>query len=274
MMAFWKRLSGYGLLLGLLLILGSTQVMAQAVWTEVPRGHVVKAEGYWPTGPVIQGHDAPIGAFFLLGQVQIKGVDFRAELPIVTGGPETRHETVIGNLYLGVAYPPPFTEGMLAEIGLRLPTTPEKADVAPAHRIGTFADHSRGATFAPDLLTFSAAATYVRRFDYGFSGRVHGRPMLALDTSGKEKLALHFVHLLHLYYTREWVRAGVGVGGTFIATDVPDDTLAKRTAYELGFSLDANLGRFRPGLLLRIPLENTLDDNLEVVYGASVTVGW
>jgi hypothetical protein len=180
-------------------------------------------------------------------------------------------ETAVGNPYIGLEAQSD-VKTLSVEIGLRLPLASEKK--YNAQWIGITSDFDREEAFARKLLPLQLSLNYHLRDASGFAVRLRGGPDFWIRTSSesegdKTELLLHYS--TQMGYEGERLSVLAGVTGRWLLSE-KNLTFAERTFHQLGFEASVALGRFRPGLHIRFPLDKDLSDLFERVYGLNCSV--
>lgn len=214
--------------------------------------------------------------FTTINQVGVRWATGRmvlvAELPIVIakadGAPSGG--TLIGNPYLGVSTAP--TSTWIGELGIRLPvasaSTPEKNFAELVGVIGDLADFE---AYAEDVLAIRLTAGSRHRAANGTVVRAALRPTLMAPTgnnSGDSELFIDYA--FHYGYESDRFTVGGMFNGRAIVTE--GGSFGERTFHELGLGGSLIAGQWRPGLILRLPLDKDLSDSLQPSLGVKLEV--
>lgn len=181
---------------------------------------------------------------------------------------ETREDdetnSVLGNPYLGVEFAA--TPRLRLELGARAPLNTADsesfADVA-----AMLADPLRVEAFAEDVVPVSGAATWTQPLTGALELRLHGGAtafFLTGDDAAGNEAALDYGAAGT--YTVGLARLGLGVTGRWNAT-ADEGSFADRSLHFAGASADVLVRGVRPGISVRVPLD---EDYREVVMS---TVG-
>lgn len=220
----------------------------------------------------------PTTTWFLSGRVPINDrwralvdVPFAHARASFAGGPK-QSSSVLGNPYLGVEY---LTRGSLVvETGVRLPlTTADEESFADV--VAFLADFQRGEAFLEDVVPVSGAVTYEHGFSNGMSLR--GRTgVVGLFYTGEaedvDNEALIDYGLLATYPAGH-ARFGLGLYGRWWATELFEDGgFSDNSVHHASLSADYQIGRVRPGVSVRMPLDSDYDDVVKTTVGLYVQV--
>jgi hypothetical protein len=259
---------------------------AQSIWLNQGRGGSVSLEILKP-GFKNDRHEKFItSALFLSFRIPIAdSVRLAVELPVANAAykgydvgyysyrmsvPE-RSETAIGNPYIGLEMDGG-NKAVLGEIGIRLPLISNNKFRAPT--IGLFSDYDRGEAFMTKCLSGQISANYRVRDASGIAMRLRVGPDLWISTDSREGADKTEV-LLH-YSAQAGYEGGrftflAGVTGRWLLSE-DNLTFAERTIHQLGFEAGVAVGRFRPGIHYRIPLDKDLSEILNSVCGLNCSV--
>jgi hypothetical protein len=182
-----------------------------------------------------------------------------------------KSETAIGNPYIGLEARSN-VKNWFGEIGLRLPLASEKK--YNAQWIGITSDFDREEAFGSKLLPLQLSLNYHVRDASGFAMRLRFGPDLWIRTASESggdntRLLLHYSAQMGYEGDRFSILAGV-TGRWMLSGE--NLTFAERTFHQLGFEANVALGRFRPGLHIRFPLDKDLSDLFERVYGLNCSI--
>jgi hypothetical protein len=178
--------------------------------------------------------------------------------------------TVLGNPYLGVEYAVrPF---LILEGGFRAPFTTADAE-SYADVVGFLADVSRGEACLDDAFPVALGARLEHRArpDLSFTARVG--TVQAFYTGDDDDLSsLTFVDYgVGGSWTRGAARIGAGLSGRWDAS-ADEGKFGENSLHQLGITADMALGPVRPGLSLRLPLDEDHRDVLKASVGAYVQI--
>jgi len=177
----------------------------------------------------------------------------------------------IGNPYVGIEIRD-LAEGLSAEVGARAPLLSADSD----EDIGAFAMGvstelvDRIEAFLPDTVPVSAALDYRKEVASGFSVRLRGGPSAWIPTKGGDS------ELFALYSAQGWFTAGNlelggGLSGRQHLTGNSDED---SNVNQVGLGASYGFGRFRPGVEVRVPLDQSLRDLAGSVIGLNMKVSF
>ncbi len=242
---------------------------AQSLWLDTAGDRLVAVE--W-LNPNFDGNDQST----FLTSVTFLSIRYRldsalaleADIPVAHSGfsGADASETAIGNLYLGVVVGPT-DQGVSGQLGVRLPSTP--SDNESAQGVGVFTDIDRWEAFAVDVVPLTFFANYAWRGPTGALVRLRGGPSVWIPTGGGDTELL-VDYAAQAGYEGERFRVLAGFSGSLIVTE--DGDVSERTFNELGAAANLRLGQVRPGIHLRFPLDEDLNDFLDFVVGIHLGV--
>ncbi len=182
-------------------------------------------------------------------------------------------QTLLGNPYLGVETSKPGSTAIF-KLGGRIPiASKEKDDAAALGVLGAF-DRAEG--FGPDIFSATMQAGY--RYDsesgYTLKGLI-GPTLLVSTASGQDhssEVWADYQGEVRLHGSR--LTAGIGLTGRYLlsAEHVGDMTFGERIVNQVGFAMTVDAGRIEPGVHVQVPLDEDLNDAVQVVYGLVLTV--
>lgn len=223
---------------------------------------------------VFVGMRAPLGSHVaLVGEVPFARGDFD-----VGPNADLESRTTLGNPYVGVEIGPR-TSPLLFEIGARLPVLEE---VDAGSSVGFLADPiDRPEAFLQDLIALGARVHFRRVSRSGFRLLLHAGATgwIASDAAGDGLAPGTSPPEDELVASGGARVAWMGAPGGFVAgvtgrTSVsdPDGSIGERSLVQMGGAGFLRLGRFRPGVSVRVPLEDDLREVVEATYGVSLVV--
>lgn len=207
-------------------------------------------------------------------------IHFVGELPLASGHYEVKStsfninrnqsETAIGNPYIGFEFSTPQTP-VFAELGIRLPLASSDKDLSMT--TGLLTDFDRLEAFFPKVLTITTMVNVHQIDQSGFALRVRGGPSLLINTDNEfdDDTELFIGYSAQAGYESERLSFLGGVTGRAILTE-PNLNFSERSVHQAGFAASAGIGKLRPGLHLRLPLDENLKDSLDFVLGFTLGI--
>ncbi|MDX1430778.1 MAG: hypothetical protein R3282_10840 [Rhodothermales bacterium] len=193
-------------------------------------------------------------------------VDFPISHLGVDGGDT---ETAIGNPYVGVTILDA-NNPVIYEAGVRLPIASENLGAIT----GTVADFDRFEAYTPDNLSITGSLIYFpsRSGDWVLQTRMG--PTVLYNTGDPGELDaradLFVNYSLNTWYFTGALQAGFGLSGRLLITD--DASLSDRIAHQVGAAAQYDFVSVIPGVHIRLPLDDSLSDVVDLVFGVNVTV--
>jgi hypothetical protein len=214
-------------------------------------------------------------AWFLSGRhpltSRLAGV---AEVPFaygnvdISGAPALEGKSVFGNPYVGVEFA--LNDRVTFEGGARFPiTTADEESFGDV--VGVLADMMRMEAFMIDVVPISAAATLRHTLASGLGLRARGG-VTSVVWTGDSDLGESFTFMdygVFAQYPVSMVRFGAGVAGRWNVTE-DEGGFSENSLHHVGLSADYAIGRFRPGVNVRVPLDKEYRDLVSSSIGLYV----
>ncbi|MGH7453200.1 MAG: hypothetical protein ACRENG_17755 [bacterium] len=205
---------------------------------------------------------------------------FVGELPFAYGNYEFKsslinineHESgsAIGNPYLGLEIKGANTP-IFAEFGVRLPITPED-------NVGTglniYSDVDRIEAFFPKTLPFSGMVNFHHVGSSGLAIRLRGGASFWVFTDMEafnEDTELFASYSAQVGYEFRQVSVMAGFTGRANLT-AEDADFSQRSVHQFGAAASLGAGKVRPGVQLRLPLDDDLKDILDAMFGVQLGI--
>jgi len=190
------------------------------------------------------------------------------EAPFARFGVDGGSGTVVGNLYVGIEQAPAGPSGLIADLGVRLPTVSESGDFGGfAAPLAAFADFDRAEAWLDELWAARGHVGYRHTSPGGFAvGFSIGGTLWASQQSEDEVLADYRAHAA---YRQAKVAVGAELTGRAILTE--SGSFGERTIHQLTLGVGVAAGPLWPRAFLRVPLDADLKDiGLNQVFGLAV----
>jgi len=206
-------------------------------------------------------------AIFLSGRITLSDkLILVAELPFAHFGIEDfdDSENSIGNPYIGLEsrkQGSPF----FSEVGVRPPLADRGALF-----VGSFSDFDRFEAFTPDLFTFSGKVNFRRKSVSNVVARLRGGPNVLIPTEGGGDAEIILDYSAQVGYEGQQFSVMGGLTGRFVITE--DGDIGDRTVHQLGAAAALHLGKVRPGIHFRLPLDDDLSNFIDFVFGLHLGV--
>jgi hypothetical protein len=191
-----------------------------------------------------------------------------AKMDLFGAGAETS-SSVFGNPYLGVEFAA--SRQLLLELGTRVPLTTADSE-SFADMVAFLADPQRPEAFLEDMVPLSTAATFQQSLAPGLALRARGGVTALFHTgeeSGDPDATLDYGVMGT--YTVGAAQVGLGVSGRWYTTS-DEGGFAENSLHHAGLSADVRLGRIRPGIALRVPLDSEYREVVRSTVGVYLQV--
>lgn len=213
----------------------------------------------------------PSTLWFLSGRLPLgQGFSAVADVPFAYSrvrfpGGAKESNSVLGNPFVGAEYA---VQSWRFEAGLRLPLNTID-DESFADALGVLGDFQRGEAFMNDVVPVSGSVAY----EYGLprGATLRGRAgLVGLFSTADDSLAVDNEALLDYgvlgTYPLGRARLGLGFYGRWAATEDEGD-FNDNSIHHLALSGDFGFRRVRPGISVRIPIDETYNDLLNSTIG-------
>lgn len=216
-------------------------------------------------------------ALFLSGRFAIsERIVFVSELPLAHAGFDndfggsSDSETAIGNPYFGFEVRTPESP-VSVELGLRLPVIPE--DKFLVSLVGSGSDFGRFEAFRHDLFLILGKVDFQQKNASNVFTRIRFGPTIWLQTGDDfdDDTEIWFDVSIQTGYQGTRVNVMGGLTGRMLVSE-EDLNFGERTFYEFGATTSFNLGKTRPGIHLRAPIDENLDSLVDFVVGLNLAV--
>lgn len=252
-------------------------LQAQSIWLDRSQDKSIGLEVMRPNFSAEEGDEVSGLLLFLsLRAPMTPQFRFVGELPFVRSSYESNSffarsgsQSTVGNPYLGFEIGQrgaPF----LGEFGIRLPAASE--DKFGAVLMGIVSDYDRLEAFIPNTVSITGMLNYCHREASGFALRLRGGPSLLLNTD-EDDTELFIGYSVQAGYEAPRFSLLGGFTGRAIMTE-EDADFDERSIHQLGFNVSAQFGKLRPGLHLRLPLDDDLQESLDAVLGFNLILQW
>ena len=213
--------------------------------------------------------DAATGLLYGGLRVPVSGsLSIVGEAPFARFGVDGGSGTVVGNLYVGVEQAAAGPAGVIADLGVRLPTVSESGDFDGfAAPLAAFSDFDRAEAWLDELWAVRGHVGYRQTSPGGFmAGLAIGGTLWASQQSEDEVLA---DYRAHAGYRQAKVAVGAELTGRAILTE--SGSFGERTIHQLTLGVGVAAGPLWPRAFLRVPLDAELKDTgLNQVFGLAV----
>lgn len=264
----------------LLLLMSASSLSAQPIWTGPPehtdqisvewlKPVFEEGEGtsFWTSSVMLSGKATLSDRLMVVGELPMSHV--QTQVVDVVGGERTFSSTTVGNPYLGIELRGT-TMPFVLELGVHLPAVedPELTTVA----IGALTDLNRIGAYVVDQVPIQLIGNYYydpRSSD--FSIRLRGGPETYFPAGGNASGSMILTYGAQGWYRTDILDAGLGFTGRWGVTQ-PNAGFRESSLHQVSAVLQKTIGRVRPGVLARIPLETEFRNAMSAVVGVTMTV--
>ncbi len=273
------------MLLAIVIIPGLSS--AQSLWTDRMHASSVTLEWLKPNFEGEGEYSFGTSTTFLTGRFATKGgrVSIITDLPYTVLGytthelagsfpnyttvEKTKTEGTIGNPYFGIESLGK-DSAFLFEFGTRLPVTPDDNEAIFS---GVLTDWiERMEAFITDAIPVQLGFNYLKQNPGGFILRTRLGMNGWIPTGDRDDGEFMMMYGMQFGYASDEIQVLTGFGGRLILTE-EDLDFSERTFHQLGIAANARVGRFTPGLSMRVPLDEDLSEVLNYVFGVTLGVG-
>lgn len=258
---------------------------AQSIWLDHRHSSTINLEVLIPNfknddGGTITSSNSGWVVFPSVRLPLSKKVIFVGELPFASGSYEVKStsfsinrnqsETAVGNPYIGLEFSTPQAP-VFAEFGIRVPVASTDKDLSLT--AGLLTDFDRLEAFLPKVLSITTMVNVHQVDQSGFALRLRGGPSLLINTDNEsdDDTELFIGYSAQAGYESERFSVLGGLTGRAILTE-SGGNFAERSLHQLGFAANAGFGSLRPGIHLRLPLDEDLQDSLDFVLGFNLVI--
>ncbi len=289
-MHFHKSILSSLVLTILFSILAGNTAWAQSIWLSPDPEPGVSLEILKPKFEHSDYHeiDFTSSLWFLSARLPIgRNAHALVELPVSTfkgsiynwdyflyGGSEYREldgQTTLGNPFVGLEILDR-QRTWYSLFGVRLPLIGEKDSDAKTHAI--VADVDRAEAFMDDLTPVTIRFGYRSPKKDGIALHAYAGPTIWLlggdNTANDNEILMDYG--AQIWVRSEFARMGAGITGRYWLT-LDNADFDESTVHQFGFAANIGDGRIRPGVHLRLPLDEDWDfTGVEYIYGVNLTV--
>ncbi len=246
---------------------------AQSMWIDSPGPSSVQLE---VIRPVLDEQSVDLGgfAFYLSGRWSVgEAAAIVTEVPFAHGNTDTpirsESDNTVGNPYLGLELSrrgSPLT----GALGVRVPLA---ADRNLGSALGFAADAvDREEAFLPDVLSLHGAVRYEYRAPTGLTLTGLLAPIVWVDVGDAlaDNSELFLGYAAKIGYVGEAFAVSGGFSGRGLVTE--SGNLADRTIHQAVLSASLALDRYRPGVQIRLPIDEDMRNLLDWVISFSFGV--
>jgi len=271
-----SRISMWKFIFVFLFIILSMEVKGQYLWLDRGNNNSIAYEFIKPSFENAEDLTFFTSAMFLSGRfVTSDKFAVVGEIPFAIYGLDREQgedvsENAFGNPYIGIELRDE-NSPVFGEFGIRLPFAPSE-DNQSAVMVGAFTEFvERMEAFVPEILPVNAFINYhsvnksslAVRLRAGFSGW--------FATGDRDENEWFLLYGVQGGYQTDQVNLMAGLSGRWWLS-LEDADFSEKTFHQLVLEADFGLGSVRPGVLIKIPLDDDLKDFVELVWGITLLV--
>lgn len=251
-------------------VLLTQPAVAQNYWLQDDRGSNIKLEIFKPAFDDLEGLTFLTSVWSFSGYIEVTDrLSVRLELPVsMADGDDRDGETLIGNPYLGIERKCENGDASscwIYRFGGRLPIAPDDKRLSTSVGIASLYNRLEG--FYTDMAALAGGIGYKHTYSSGTRIGINVGLVNLIMTDDDDP------ELLFDYNAEFWQPVGkfnlaAGISGRMILTEDNID-FGRRTEHQFGLATNVDLGRFRPGAHLRIPMEEWLTNIVDFIYGVN-----
>jgi hypothetical protein len=218
---------------------------------------------------------APTSVWFVSGQLPLTSrvraiVDVPFAYAELKGAEGLGSSTVLGNPFIGAQFAA--TPSLSVDFGMRAPLTTAD-DESFADVIGFLSDIQRAEAFMEDVVPVIGGVSYQWEAAPGLVVRGRGgvTSLFYTGDDDEEETETFVDYGAFGTYTHGIARFGAGVSGRWHASE-DEGGFSERSIHQLGLTADAKVARVRPGISLRVPLDQDYRDVLGWAVGLYLQV--
>jgi hypothetical protein len=263
----------------IIVLLALSSLGAQSIWQDHTSREGITVEFLKPNYVDEEDLSFLTSVTFLSGRFPVtRNIIFSGELPFsyvnwdIPQGPNLGANQTFGNPYFGIELHLRQTP-LFFELGVRAPLTAdleeENGEATINGGVTDFVD--RAEAFATEAIPVAGFVNYILRSRTGFSLRLRGGPAFWIASGDREESETFILYSVQAFYETGAIRFGGGFSGRYIAS-LEDADFGERSMHQLTFGLDFILGLFRPGVYIRIPLDEEYKEMINTVFGISLGI--
>lgn len=260
----------------ILVFLFSSGTFSQTIFNDFSRHKSITIEWLKPSFGTNSNATFFTSSFFLNFHLPISGYTyFVGELPFSYAKfeydsqfSEDESGNTIGDPYVGVEYQGKENSHFMGEFGVRIPLA---SDESVATETGLFTDFiDRVEAFAAKVISIQGMVNYLHQEEQGLSLRFRGGPVLWFNTESIVGDGIEFLlrYGFIIGYNSSMVRFHGGLNGLTIVTAEGDSS--ENSYHQFGIMANFGSGTVRPGISLRVPLDEDFKEVLDSTFGLEV----
>lgn len=249
-------------------------VSAQPLWLERSHDKTIDLEILKPDFEGENNTTFATTSWFLTGRFPVSAhISIIGEIPFSyyktdSEYGENQGENAFGNPYLGIEHSGD-NSPVFGEFGLRLPLAP-KEDASSALISGIVTEFvDRAEAFATDILPIYAVFNYMKVEQNGFMFRFRGGPVAWIATGDRNDTEWFLLYSAQGGYQSQKFNFLAGLSGRWFMS-AEDADFSEKTFHQFGISANVVLGAFKPGIVLKFPLDDDMKELLDLVFGLTL----
>ncbi len=260
------------LFLAALMLFIFMQAWAQSTWMNRSADRSVSLEILKPS--YVNGNDVTFttSVIYLSTHIPINDhLRFIGEVPYShfgATGAFSGSESSIGNPFVGVDYRNKDSD-VSYEFGLRLPLASDKKLGAFLNGFST--DFDRVDAFMPKTVPATLMINHYRKYPSRFVTLLRGGVnfLYYTDSNVSRSTDLYLLYSIHGGYETDKFGFGLGFGGRVVVTG-SGGSFDDRSIHQLDLVVHGVFDNIKPGLYLRVPMDELLEQFIDVVWGINM----
>jgi hypothetical protein len=252
------------------------EVIAQPIWLDRSHNKTIAYEFLKPDFENIEDLTFLTSAMFLSGRFMTStSICIVGEIPFVNYGRDSESgesfsESAFGNPYLGLEFHSDKSH-IFGEFGFRLPMAP-KDENQSALIIGAYTDFiERVEAFIPEIISFNALINYSIVNESNLGIRIRGGFTGWIPRGDRDESEWFLVYGVHGGYQTEEINILLGLSGRFWLSSEGTE-FSDSIFHQFVVTTNFSVGSIQPGLILKLPLNENLQDMINLVFGVSLAV--
>jgi hypothetical protein len=257
-------------------LISNLHVFAQSIWLDQSKNKTIAFEFLKPdfdsgeeltfltSAMFLSGRFATSEKLYLVGEISFANYGGEG----YSG--ESYTESAFGNPYLGLEFYNQ-NKSISGEFGFRLPMAP-KDENQSALMIGFLTDFvERAEAFVPETIPFNLFLNYRSVNESNFGYKVRGGITGWIPSGDRDENEWFLVYTLQGGYQTEQVNILLGISGRYWLSR-ENVEFSDSIFHQFVVTTNFNIESVRPGLILKLPLNENLQDMIDLVFGVSLAV--
>ena len=251
----------------------------QPIWLDRSADKAITLEILKPNFPDSESITFSTSAWFLSGRFAVGNtISVVGQIPFALYGYDysserysySNNQDAFGNIYAGIEIHAR-NSPVFGEIGVYLPTAPSDNDESStAMYVGLLTDIvDRAEAFLSEVTPVCGIINYYQKNTGGLLLHFRGGPSVWIDSGNNyDETEIWLLYSAQAGYAAPQFELLAGLSGRWWVTsgDVADN-FGEASFHQLGFSGNVALGNFRPGVTLRVPIDEDYSDMMDFVFG-------